>query len=160
MFMSDLFLRVSYSISRYLYLNAHHLRIAIWDSRISIQNWNTNFLCHPSEKRHSIFWISFNSRLFFSFSPWWITLQFSSGEFLQSMSEVLQFRFGRLQGITRERSYFQKKNSIVKMSRKRCMFMIYDHGCLRMSCNFHSIRKKTFFFVLISWLTNQKSKDQ
>ena len=55
-----------------------------------------------------------------------------------------------------ERSSFQKKDSIVEISWKRCMFMIFHDGCLRMSHTFNSY-ENTFFFSLISWMTNQKS---
>ena len=41
------------------------------------------------------------------------------------------------------------------MSRKRCMFMIYENGCLRTSYTFNPC-EKMFFFDLISWMTNQK----
>ena len=120
--MSDLFLRVSCSISRYLYLNADHLRITIWDSRTSIQIRNTKIWSHSSEKRHSIFQFRSIHDFFFpvmnhsSVFIW----KFTSVDERRSVISIRKNVRAHVWEIVHS-----KGDSIAKISKKRCMFIFF-----------------------------------
>ena len=85
-------LRVKCSIRRYWYLNAHRLMIVVRDSRTSIQIWNTKIWSHSSDGAIFNISISFHSLHFFDDESFSVFIW----KFLQSMSDVLHVRFGRL----------------------------------------------------------------
>ena len=149
--MNDFTLRVKNSRRRYRYLNIHHLTIAVWDSRTSIQVWNTEICLIPLRSDIQYF----NFVQFTSFFQWKNHSRVFIWKFLQSMSD---FPSSPIQKIIRAHVWEienSKEVSIAKISRKRCMLILFHLDCLRISCSCNSF-EKLIFFDLISWIANQK----